>query len=154
MRPIICPKIGASPIRKNRAWSKNLWKQAIKWGFWAIFLAFSALYKKPWHGCCKILFCITVPYQKRIWHHLGELQPKNHPKAPQNDIFGWSENISTFIIWQPQMLYSWDLPGLRISMRPFIWHKTGASPTGGNWAWPKNHTKMPPNSLTFNFNLT
>ena len=82
MRPFICPKIGAFPIRTNRVWSKNLWKQATKWGFWVIFLAFSALYQKPQHIWYKILFCITVPNLETIWLHLGELWAKNHPKAP------------------------------------------------------------------------
>ena len=37
-------------------------------------------------------------------------------------------NIWTFITWEPQMLYRWNLPRLCIFMRPFIWHKNwGAS---------------------------
>ena len=102
----------------------------------------------------KILFYITVPNLEAIWLHLGELWAKNHSKAPQNGIFSCSENIWTFITWQQQMVYSWNLPHLCISMRPFIWHKIGASETGGKWAWLKNNQKMLQSSQTSHFNLT
>ena len=85
---------------------------------------------------------------------LGELWPKNHPRAPKNGIFCCSENIWTFITWKPQMLYLWNLPGLCISMRPFIWQKIGVPPIGRRRAWPKNNQKMLQISQTFHFNLT
>ena len=82
---------------------------------------------------CKIFLCIPVPNLKRIWLHFGgggELWPKNHPKAPKNGIFYWSENNWTFITWQPQMSYRWNLPRLYISMRPFITQKLESHPWG------------------------
>ena len=147
-------KLGCHPYWKKRAWCKNFWIPPTKWGFWANFFEFSTLYQKPYYVWCKILACITVPNLKRIWLHLGELWPKNHPKAHKAGTFCWSENIWILITWQPQIVYSWNLPHLCISMRPFIWHKIGASPTVGNWAWSKTPPKMAPNSQTFNFNLT
>ena len=87
------------------------------------------------------MVCVTVPNLKRIWLHFGELWPKNYPKAPQNGILGCLENIWTFITWKPQTLYSWNLPWLCNSMRPFVWHKIGLPTIGGKWTWLKTPPK-------------
>ena len=39
------------------------------------------------------------------------------------------------------MMWRWNLPGLWISMRPFIWQKIWVPPLGRGRAWPKNLKK-------------
>ena len=90
---------------------------------------------------CVTLHCITGGSFRRIWPHLGELRPENHPEAACKYSFGCYENIWKFITWQPQTLRQWNLPRLRIFMRPFIWQKIGTSHIGCKRAWLKNFWK-------------
>ena len=41
-------------------------------------------------------------------------------------MLNWYEKFWKFLTWQPQMLYSWNLPRLCIFMRPSIWQKIEA----------------------------
>ena len=63
---------------------------------------------------------------------------RKSPKAACNCSFCWLENIWKFMTWQPQTLYSWNLPQLCIPMRPFIWQKIGAWLIRHRKAWLKN----------------
>ena len=43
------------------------------------------------------------------------------------------------------MMWRWNLPGLWISMRPFIWQKIWVPPLGHGRVWPKNLKKKTKN---------
>ena len=152
MKPLIWKKIRASTIGRGRAWPKNLWKKAKKLFSWLNFLEFSRLYQKPYHISYIILHCITGKNVVQIRLDLGLQSIKNHPKAAKNPTFCCYEKLWKHMTWQPQILYWWNLPGLCISMKPFIWPKIGVLPIKGKRAWSKSFWK-PTTKWAFSVNF-
>ena len=87
MRPFIWPKIGASPLGRKRAWSKNLWKKA-KNSFFAPNLDhFFKIQQKLSNICCVTLHCISGKTFKQIWPNLMRLYPRNQKTDLQGHIY-------------------------------------------------------------------
>ena len=59
----------------------------------------------------------------KIGQHLKKLGPKKPPKRAISWMLNQHEKLWKFITWQPQMLYSWNLPRLCIFLTPSIWRK-------------------------------
>ena len=70
--------------------------------------------------------------------YMGEKGPRNPQKGPISWLLHCHKNIWKFITLEPQILCWWNLPGLCITKRSFIWQKFGALPIGRRRAWLKN----------------
>ena len=142
MRPFIFQKILASSIGSGRAWSKNLWQKPPKLDFWGPFLGIFNNISKP---VTYVILCLTLRHWWKSctnWTWFGLVIYLKPPKSRQKSYFLLVRQTSKiYITWQPQMLYQWNLPGLCISMRPFICPNIGASSIRRKRAWSKNFWK-------------
>ena len=77
--------------------------------------------------------------------YLGEKGPRNLQKRPISWLLHHHKNILKFITLEPQMLSWWNLPGLCITIRTFIWKKLGRGQQGVKGRGQKTSEKKPKN---------